>query len=55
MVFKGIVRYIINRYLKNYIEQLDDEKLNYDFRTGLFLIICLLIVITVSFFKDMSP
>ena len=35
MVLKGIIRYIINRYLKNYIEQLDDEKLNYDLRNGL--------------------
>ncbi|CAM4960819.1 unnamed protein product, partial [Rotaria socialis] len=30
MVFKSIIRYIINRYLKNYIEELDDEKLNFD-------------------------
>lgn len=35
MVFKSIVRYIINRYLKNYIEQLDDEKLNFDLTKGL--------------------
>ncbi|CAF0769951.1 unnamed protein product [Rotaria sordida] len=34
MVLKGIIRYIINRYLKNYIEQLDDEKLNFDLRHG---------------------
>jgi hypothetical protein len=34
MVFKSIIRYIINRYLKNYIEQLDDEKLNYDLKNG---------------------
>jgi hypothetical protein len=26
---------MINRYLKNYIEQLDDEKLNFDLRNGL--------------------
>ncbi|CAF4789073.1 unnamed protein product, partial [Rotaria sp. Silwood1] len=34
MVLKSIIRYIINRYLKNYIEQLDDEKLNFDLRHG---------------------
>ena len=34
MVLKTIVRYIINRYLKNYIEQLDDEKLNFDLKNG---------------------
>jgi hypothetical protein len=35
MVLKSIIRYMINRYLKNYIEQLDDEKLNFDLRNGL--------------------
>jgi hypothetical protein len=42
MVLKGIIRYIINRYLKNYIEQLDDEKLNFDLRNGLSFTISLL-------------
>ncbi|CAF4482324.1 unnamed protein product, partial [Rotaria socialis] len=34
MVLKSIIRYIINRYLKNYIEELDDEKLNFDLIHG---------------------
>ncbi len=34
MVLKSIVRYIINNYLKDYIERLDDEKLKLDLRHG---------------------
>ena len=34
MVFKSIIRYIINRYLKKYIEELNDDKLNFDLRNG---------------------
>ena len=44
MVLKGIFRYIINRYLKNYIEQLDDEKLNFDLRNGLLFIFTFLFI-----------
>ncbi len=34
MVLKSIVRFLINKYLKDYIEQLDNEKLKIDFRNG---------------------
>jgi hypothetical protein len=34
MVLKSIVRYIINNYLKDYIERLNDEKLKLDLRHG---------------------
>jgi hypothetical protein len=34
MVLKSIVRYIINNYLKDYFERLDDEKLKLDLRHG---------------------
>ncbi|CAF0799712.1 unnamed protein product [Adineta steineri] len=34
MVLKSIVRYIINNYLKDYIERLDDERLKLDLRHG---------------------
>ncbi|CAF0868513.1 unnamed protein product [Adineta ricciae] len=34
MVLKSIVRYIINNYLKDYIEKLDDERLKLDLRHG---------------------
>jgi len=34
MVLKNLVRYIINKYLKDYIEQLDYEKLKLDLRNG---------------------
>ena len=34
MVLKGLIRYIINKYLKDYIEQLDQEKLKLDFKHG---------------------
>ena len=37
MVFKNIIRYIINRYLKNYIEELDYEKLNFNLISGSFV------------------
>ena len=36
MVLKSIVRYIINKYLKDYIERLDDEKLKVDLKHGLY-------------------
>ncbi|CAF2808695.1 unnamed protein product [Rotaria sp. Silwood2] len=34
MVLKKLVRYIINKYLKDYIEQLDYEKLKLDLKNG---------------------
>ncbi len=34
MVLKSVVRYIINKYLKNYIEELDYEKLKLDIGNG---------------------
>lgn len=34
MVLKSLIRYIINKYLKDYIEQLDNEKLKLDLRHG---------------------
>ncbi|CAF1448566.1 unnamed protein product [Adineta ricciae] len=34
MVLKNLVRYIINKYLKDYIEELDYEKLKLDLRNG---------------------
>jgi len=34
MVLKNLVRYIINKYLKDYIEQLDYEKLKLDLKNG---------------------
>ncbi|CAF3619599.1 unnamed protein product [Rotaria sp. Silwood1] len=34
MILKLIVRYIINKYMKDYIEKLDDEKLKLDFKHG---------------------
>lgn len=34
MVLKMIVRYLINKYMKDYIEKLDDEKLHVDFTHG---------------------
>ena len=34
MVLKNLVRYIINKYLKDYIEQLDDDKLKLDLTNG---------------------
>jgi hypothetical protein len=34
MVLKILIRYIINKYLKDYIEQLDNEKLKLDFKHG---------------------
>jgi hypothetical protein len=41
MVLKNLVRYIINKYLKNYIEELDYEKLKLDLKNGkIYLIIC---------------
>ncbi len=43
MVLKNLVRYIINKYLKNYIEELDYEKLKLDLKNGkknLFNYIC---------------
>ena len=36
MVLKNLVRYIINKYLKDYIEQLDYEKLKLDLKNGKF-------------------
>ena len=40
MVLKNVVRYIINKYLKDYIEQLDYEKLKIDLKNGkIYLII----------------
>lgn len=30
MVLKSIIRYITNRYLKNYTEELNNDKLNFD-------------------------
>ena len=38
MVLKNLVRYIINKYLKDYIEELDYEKLKLDLRNGKILI-----------------
>ena len=35
MVLKTAIRYIINKYLKDYIEQLDYEKLKVDLKNGL--------------------
>ena len=34
MVLKNLVRYIINKYLKDYIEQIDYEKLKLDLKNG---------------------
>jgi hypothetical protein len=34
MVLKNLVRYIINKYLKDYIEELDYEKLKLDLKNG---------------------
>lgn len=34
MVLKNLVRYIINKYLRDYIEQLDDEKLKLNLTNG---------------------
>jgi len=34
MVLKNLIRYIINKYLKDYIEQLDYEKLKLDLKNG---------------------
>ncbi|CAF3597071.1 unnamed protein product [Rotaria socialis] len=34
MVLKMIVRYLINKYMKDYIEKLDDEKLKLDLKHG---------------------
>jgi hypothetical protein len=34
MVLKILIRYIINKYLKDYIEQLDYEKLKLDLKNG---------------------
>lgn len=35
MVLKNLVRYIINKYLKDYIEELDYEKLKLDLKNGI--------------------
>jgi hypothetical protein len=35
MVLKKLIRYIINKYLKDYIEQLDYEKLKLDLKNGI--------------------
>lgn len=50
MVWKKFSQYLINKYLKNYIEQLDDEKLNFSLRNGArisayFLILIVIFVI----------
>lgn len=34
MVLKNLIRYIINKYLKEYIEELDYEKVKLDFKHG---------------------
>lgn len=34
MVLKNFIHYLINKYLKNYIERLDYEKLNFSLRNG---------------------
>ncbi|UJR12321.1 hypothetical protein I4U23_016498 [Adineta vaga] len=34
MVLKSVVRYIINRYLKNYIEALDEKRVDFNLRNG---------------------
>jgi hypothetical protein len=34
MVLKSIIQYLINKYLKDYIEHLDNEKLKLDFKHG---------------------
>jgi len=38
MVLKNLVRYIINKYLKDYIEELDYEKLKLDLKNGKILL-----------------
>lgn len=36
MVLKNLVRYLINKYLKDYIEELDYEKLKLDLKNGIY-------------------
>lgn len=36
MVLKNLIRYILNKYLKNYIEELDYEKVKIDLKNGTF-------------------
>jgi hypothetical protein len=46
MVLKNLVRYIINKYLKDYIEQLDYERLKLDLKNGkIYLIICKIFIL----------
>lgn len=39
MVLKSLIRYFLNRYLKNYIQTLDDEKFDFDLRNGSFTLL----------------
>lgn len=54
MVLKSVIRYVINRYLKNYIERLDDEKLNIDLRNGSSPFSSLHLFIVISDFRKCS-
>ena len=49
MVWKKFSQYLINKYLKNYIEQLDDEKLNFSLRNGARISVYFLIFIVILF------
>ena len=57
MVLKSVIRYIIHKYLKDYIEQLDYEKLKLELKNGTISSVISMVLIAILFFffsiKDM--